>query len=59
MNYVTQGQYGTNYGGRVYLLANTSATSDYQLFKLINREFAFDVDVSQLECGLNGAVYFV
>lgn len=59
MNYVTQGQYGTNYGGRVYLLASTSASSDYQSFKLINREFAFDVDVSQLECGLNGAVYFV
>lgn len=28
-------------------------------FKLKNREFSFDVDVSNLPCGLNGAVYFV
>merc|ERR1719331_2141043 len=25
----------------------------------LNKEFTFDVDVSTLECGLNGAVYFV
>jgi cellulose 1,4-beta-cellobiosidase len=25
--------------------------------KLINKEFTFDVDMSQLGCGLNGAVY--
>ena len=24
-----------------------------------HREFTFDVDVSQLPCGLNGALYFV
>merc|ERR1719464_1420515 len=29
------------------------------MFQLKNREFAFDVDVSNLPCGLNGAVYFV
>ena len=28
-------------------------------FKLKNREFTFDVDASQLPCGLNGALYFV
>jgi cellulose 1,4-beta-cellobiosidase len=31
----------------------------YQIFKLLNQEFTFDVDVSQLPCGLNGALYFV
>jgi hypothetical protein len=31
----------------------------YQMFNLINKEFTFDVDVSKLPCGLNGALYFV
>jgi len=29
------------------------------MFNLLNKEFTFDVDVSTLECGLNGALYFV
>lgn len=29
------------------------------MFKLLNREFSFEVDVSKLPCGANGAVYFV
>ena len=29
------------------------------MFNLLNQEFTFDVDMSQLPCGLNGAVYFV
>lgn len=29
------------------------------MFNLLNREFTFDVDVSTLDCGLNGALYFV
>merc|ERR1719323_2043146 len=32
---------------------------NYQTFSLMNQEFTFDVDVSQLPCGLNGALYFV
>ena len=31
----------------------------YKLFKLKNREFTFDVDVSNMPGGLNGALYFV
>ena len=31
----------------------------YEMFHLKNREFTFDVDVSNLPCGLNGALYFV
>jgi cellulose 1,4-beta-cellobiosidase len=30
----------------------------YETFDLINNEFTFDVDVSNLPCGLNGALYF-
>ncbi|CAE6478516.1 unnamed protein product [Rhizoctonia solani] len=45
----------TNIGSRVYLLADDS---NYQMFKLKNQEFTFDVDVSNLPCGLNGALYF-
>lgn len=48
---------GGNVGGRTYLL-NASGTG-YEMFKLLNREFTFDVDVSTLDCGLNGALYFV
>jgi len=33
--------------------------STYKLFHLKNQEFTFDVDVSNLPCGLNGALYFV
>lgn len=35
------------------------ADTAYQMFKLKNKEFTFDVDVSGLPCGLNGALYFV
>lgn len=31
----------------------------YQTFKLLGNEFTFDVDLSKLGCGLNGALYFV
>ncbi|KAI0081704.1 cellulose 1,4-beta-cellobiosidase precursor [Panus rudis PR-1116 ss-1] len=47
---------GSNVGSRVYLLQDDS---HYQLFKLKNQEFSFDVDMSNLGCGLNGAVYLV
>ncbi|KAK2727023.1 hypothetical protein QYM36_007767 [Artemia franciscana] len=54
---VTQGQHSRNVGARTYLL--DSSLQKYYMFKLINREFTFDVDVSQLACGMNGALYFV
>mmetsp|Transcript_14174 Transcript_14174/g.33799 ORF Transcript_14174/g.33799 Transcript_14174/m.33799 type:complete len:684 (+) Transcript_14174:57-2108(+) len=46
---------GQNIGSRLYL----SMGETYKMFRLKNREFTFDVDVSALPCGLNGAVYFV
>ncbi|CAE8717611.1 unnamed protein product [Polarella glacialis] len=47
---------GGNVGSRLYV---TDGHDAYKMFKLLNREFTLDVDVSTLECGLNGAVYFV
>eukprot|EP00727_Mastigamoeba_balamuthi_P010629 m51a1_g6189 putative glycoside hydrolase family 7 protein (517) ;mRNA; r:61959-63627 len=55
LRFVTHGPYSTNIGSRMFLMEDDSR---YKMFKLINREFAFDVDVSQLPCGLNGALYF-
>jgi len=40
----------------VYFMASDTK---YKMFKLKNREFTFDVDVSNLPCGLNGALYLV
>jgi len=54
LKFVTQSEQ-KNIGSRLYLLASES---EYELFKPLNNEFSFDVDVSQLPCGLNGAVYF-
>nr|P62694.1 RecName: Full=Exoglucanase 1; AltName: Full=1,4-beta-cellobiohydrolase; AltName: Full=Cellobiohydrolase 7A; Short=Cel7A; AltName: Full=Exocellobiohydrolase I; Short=CBHI; AltName: Full=Exoglucanase I; Flags: Precursor [Trichoderma reesei]P62695.1 RecName: Full=Exoglucanase 1; AltName: Full=1,4-beta-cellobiohydrolase; AltName: Full=Exocellobiohydrolase I; Short=CBHI; AltName: Full=Exoglucanase I; Flags: Precursor [Trichoderma koningii]pir/S45380/ cellulose 1,4-beta-cellobiosidase (EC 3.2.1.91) len=45
-----------NVGARLYLMASDTT---YQEFTLLGNEFSFDVDVSQLPCGLNGALYFV
>ncbi|KAH9148421.1 hypothetical protein LEN26_004501 [Aphanomyces euteiches] len=53
---VIHGPYSTNIGARLYLLQDDA---NYKMYKLLNQEFTFDVDVSQLPCGLNGALYFV
>merc|ERR1711990_1331402 len=55
LGFVTQGPYSKNVGSRNYLMEDEST---YYMFKLKNKEFTFDVDVSQLPCGLNGALYF-
>jgi len=56
LGFVTQGPYSKNIGSRNYYM-DTQET--YKIFKLVNQEFTFDVDVSDLDCGLNGALYFV
>ena len=56
LDFVTQGQYSKNIGSRIYLLDDEV---DYMVWKLKNKEYTFDVDVSNLPCGLNGATYFV
>lgn len=40
---------------RVYLLDPSGR--NYQDFKLLNQELTFEADVSQLPCGMNGALY--
>merc|ERR1712019_310461 len=57
LTFVTDGPYSKNVGSRVYMLDSDQET--YKMFELKNREFTFDVDVSKLPCGLNGALYFV
>merc|ERR1712070_894350 len=56
LGFVTEGPYSTNIGSRTFLMADDDA---YQLFQLKNKEFTYTVDDSQLDCGLNGALYFV
>ena len=53
---VVVGQYDTNIGARTYVM-DTPTT--YKQWHVKNREFVFDVDVSKLPCGVNGALYFV
>ena len=54
---VTQGPYSKNVGSRLYLL--DSSSNKYEKLQLLNKEFTFDVKVSELDCGLNGALYLV
>jgi len=56
LGFVTHGQYGDNVGSRTYLM---DSENSYMLFKLKNKEFTYTVDDSKLDCGLNGALYFV
>lgn len=41
---------------RVYLLAQGEDL--YETMNLVGQEFSFEVDVSKLPCGMNGALYF-
>jgi cellulose 1,4-beta-cellobiosidase len=56
LNFITKHQYGTSIGSRLYLMASDSK---YEMFSLLNKEFTFDVDMSNVPCGLNAALYFV
>ncbi|KAG6810100.1 Exoglucanase [Tricholoma furcatifolium] len=55
LKFVTTSGSQKNVGSRLYLL---NSDTEYEVFKLVNQEFSFDVDVSNLPCGLNGALYF-
>ncbi|KAJ8696055.1 hypothetical protein PTI98_005953 [Pleurotus ostreatus] len=55
LRFVTNVPYSKNIGSRVYLLDDAD---HYRMFDLKNQEFTFDVDMSGLPCGLNGALYF-
>jgi cellulose 1,4-beta-cellobiosidase len=55
LGFVTQSA-NKNVGSRTYLMQDDK---NYQMFSPLGNEFTFDVDVSKLPCGLNGALYFV
>lgn len=55
LSFVTVGEYATNVGSRLYLMASNT---EYEIFDVLGKEFSFDVNVANLPCGLNGALYF-
>lgn len=48
--------YSSNMGSRLFLMATDTK---YHMFKLLNREFSFEVDLSTLPCGVNAAMSLV
>jgi len=56
MNLVNEHDYGISVGARLYVL---NGEDKYEMFKMLNQEFAFDAEMGPLECGINGAVYFI
>jgi cellulose 1,4-beta-cellobiosidase len=57
LRYITQHTYGENIGSRLYLLDETK--TKYKGFDFTNMEFKFTADMSQVPCGMNGAIYSV
>jgi cellulase len=53
--FVNKGGVNTAVSPRIYLLDAKGA--QYEMIKLTNQEFTFDVDNSKLPCGMNGALY--
>merc|ERR1719203_1159177 len=45
-------------GPRVYLIEGDDVNKNF-LFMLKDQEFSFDVELSQMPCGFNAALYFV
>merc|ERR1712176_1727702 len=56
LNFVTEHEYGVNVGSRLYSIEDDE---NYKLFYLKNHEFSYEVDVSELQCAINRAMYFV
>jgi cellulase len=46
---------GNTQSPRIYLLSETQ--NRYEILKLTGNEISYDVDVSKLPCGMNGALY--
>ncbi len=53
--YVFDGNTYKSVSPRLYLVAEDD--KNYQPLNLVNQELAFEVDVSKLVCGMNGALY--
>ncbi|KAH9118821.1 hypothetical protein AeMF1_008210, partial [Aphanomyces euteiches] len=50
------GKLDVKLGNRLYILDDDN---NYKYYKLLNQEFTFDVDVSNVPCGGNAALHFV
>ncbi|CAK4682341.1 hypothetical protein LEN26_011292 [Aphanomyces euteiches] len=50
------GNLNVQLNNRMYLLQDDS---NYKIYKVLNKEFTFEVDVSKVPCGGNSALYFV
>jgi len=57
LRYVTKHTHGENVGSRLYLIGEDQQT--YKGFDFTGKQFSFTVDVSQVPCGMNGAVYSI
>ncbi|KIO23989.1 carbohydrate-binding module family 1 protein [Tulasnella calospora MUT 4182] len=57
LKYVTPSE-EINVNSRVFMLSATDNTK-YEIWKLLNKELSFDIDVSNLPCGVKGSLYFV
>ncbi|KAJ4291096.1 hypothetical protein N0V90_010294 [Kalmusia sp. IMI 367209] len=58
LSWVTKFDFSQSVASRVFVL-DEGSDDRYKMWKLLNREIAFDVDVSQLPCGLSGSLYLV
>ncbi|ORY13610.1 catalytic module of Cel7d [Clohesyomyces aquaticus] len=58
MRLYTPYNFATNIGSRVFVMEEGSETK-YRVWKLLNREISFEIDVSRLPCGSNAALAFV
>lgn len=58
LTWITKYDYAQSVASRVFML-NEGSDDKYKMWKLLNREIAFDVDVSKLGCGLSGSMYLV
>jgi len=45
-------------GSRSYIAAGPNANG-YRMFNLLNKELSFDVDMNDMGCGMNAALYFI
>lgn len=61
LGYAALGQYAStpNYGSRVFVTDMDAAGGGYYLFKLINRELSFTINLRNVPAGMNAAVYLV
>ncbi|KAG8917800.1 hypothetical protein FRC01_002205 [Tulasnella sp. 417] len=55
LQFVTQGPQSRNVGSRVYLMADDNT---YAIFKPLAQEITFDVDMSNLPCGIAADIHF-